>query len=222
MTEAPKIGIELWPIDNVKPYPENAKKHPEDQVKKLAKLISKYGWTQPIVVDLDGVIIAGHGRRLAAISLGLKRVPVVCRKDLTKEEANAMRLADNRVVSTEYDFSLQMQELMKLQKSGIDVLDLGFDERELNFSANDLGEIDLSAFTEDIMEEVEKQKRENADAAKRVDETAAPLADALGFKRVTIHQSRTLRNFMNRVEHEMGETGAAALVAWVKKHEFAM
>ena len=82
--------IELWDLDKIVPYAANAKKHPPDQVRKLATAITKFGWTQPIVVAGNGEIIAGHGRRLAAIQLGLAKVPVICRRDLTKAEADAL------------------------------------------------------------------------------------------------------------------------------------
>ncbi|MCV5918272.1 ParB N-terminal domain-containing protein, partial [Escherichia coli] len=71
---APSIGglaVELRPLDWLKPYERNAKLHPPDQVRRLAATIRAHGWDQPIVVEPDGTIIKGHGRRLAAIELGL-------------------------------------------------------------------------------------------------------------------------------------------------------
>ena len=83
--------IEIWDIKDLVPYEMNAKKHPQDQVEKLATAITKFGWTQPIVVWNNGEIIAGHGRRLAALHLGMKKVPVVVRSDLSKVEADALQ-----------------------------------------------------------------------------------------------------------------------------------
>lgn len=205
--------IEIWDIDKVVPYEKNAKLHSDEQVQKLATAILTYGWTQPIVVDKDGVIIAGHGRRLAAIKLGRKKVPVICRRDLNKAQADALRLADNRVASTEYDMSLIQEELQRLVNDDIDLSTLGFDQKEIEFSISDLGEIDASMFVEDVSTAVEEQKKETKAIAEQIDDTAAPVTDALGFKRVTIQQSRVIRQLMTQTEQKMGKKGADALIA---------
>lgn len=209
--ELPKI--EIWSIDQIRPYPKNAKIHSEEQVATLAELIDKNGWTQPIVVDRDGVIIVGHGRRLAAIKLGRLKVPVVCRRDLTPAQANALRLADNRVVSTSYDMSLLQEELAELSAGGeIDVSTLGFSEKELEFLGGELGDIDMSVMVDDIGEAVEEQKAENSKKVAAVDDSESPLGEAFGFKKVTIAQSRRIRGFMSQCEDETGLKGAPALM----------
>lgn len=212
------LQIELWPVSDLIPYDKNAKKHSQDQVEKLARLIRENGWTQPIVVDKDGVIIAGHGRRLASLHLGLDKVPVVCRRDLTKAEADALRLADNRVSSTDYDTALLQEELARLGALEFDLTGLGFDDKELEFMTADLGAFNEDVFVEDIGEAVETQREENQAEEVSVDQTAAPVGDALGFKRVTIEQSRTLRAFMARIEAETGCQGAEALIAHAQSH----
>jgi hypothetical protein len=80
------LKVELWDIERVKPYPKNTKLHPDEQIERLSRTISRFGWDQPIVVDKHGVIIKGHGRRLAALKLGLKKVPVCVRRDLSQDE----------------------------------------------------------------------------------------------------------------------------------------
>lgn len=211
--------IEVWNVEDLVPYEANAKKHPEDQVKKLATAIQKFGWTQPIVVWHNGEIIAGHGRRLAAIHLGLKRVPVICRRDLTRAEADALRLADNRVTSTDYDQELIQSELQRLSEelseAGIDLTDLGFDQKEIDFSIADLGEINDSLFVDDVAEAVEQQKEQNEKKVEATDEIAAPVVDALGFKRVTIAQSRLIRDAMIRIEARTGKKGVDAFVEFM-------
>ena len=89
--------IELWPTAQLKPYEKNAKIHPPKQVQALAKIIEKHGFDQAIVVDRDGIIIKGHGRLEAAKHLGLKKVPVVVRDDLTPAQVRAARIADNTI-----------------------------------------------------------------------------------------------------------------------------
>ena len=208
--------IELWEIDKIIPYEANAKEHPQSQVEKLATAITKFGWTQPIVVAGNGEIIAGHGRRLAAIHLGLAKVPVIVRRDLTKAEADALRLADNRVTSTDYDQDLIQAELLRLNDelmgSSISLTDMGFDEKEINFVIADLGEIDDSMFVTDISAAVETQQKENELAVEQTDDIAAPVVDALGFKRVTISQSREIRDAMSRIESKTGKSGVEALL----------
>lgn len=219
-TEAPSLAIEIWETEKLVPYELNAKKHPQEQVEKLAKLIQKSGWTQPIVVWTNGEIIAGHGRRLAALHLGLKKVPVVVRSDLSKAEADALRLADNRVTSTEYDQGMIQDELRRLSDelagANIEIGDLGFDAKELDFSLSNLGEIDDSFFTEDVGEAVEEQRKENEASIEETDQTAAPVGDALGFKRVSVMQSRAIRSYMAKIEAETGETGPDALLDFFK------
>lgn len=96
MTKA-ATKIELWPTAQLKPYEKNAKIHPPKQVQALAKIIEKHGFDQAIVVDRDGIIIKGHGRLEAAKHLGLKKVPVVVRDDLTPAQVRAARIADNTI-----------------------------------------------------------------------------------------------------------------------------
>jgi ParB-like chromosome segregation protein Spo0J len=207
-------AVELIDIGLIKPYPNNAKKHADEQVERLSKLITRFGWTQPIVVDADYVIIAGHGRRLAALKMGLQKVPVIVRDDLTPEEANALRLADNRVASTEYDLGMEQAELASLFDAdlGFDLTDLGYTERELSFATDDLGSMDDTIFVEDISAAVEEQKTANKEKVAEVDDIAAPVADALGFKRVTIAESRKIRELMAKVEQRAGKKGVDALI----------
>ena len=125
--------IYLSPGD-LKPYAQNAKHHPPDQVKHIANSIRKFGFQQPIVVDRDNVVIIGHGRLMAAKELMLDKVPVVCADQLTEEQAQALRLADNKTNESEWDFSLLEQELAALDIAGIDMTDFGFEGSDDWFS----------------------------------------------------------------------------------------
>jgi len=78
------VKIELCAIDKLKPYEQNPRKCPDSAIAKVARSIQEYGFRQPIIVDKDGVIIAGHTRLLASKQLGLKKVPVHV-ADLTPE-----------------------------------------------------------------------------------------------------------------------------------------
>jgi hypothetical protein len=87
------------------PYIRNAKRHPPEQIDKIAGQISAYGFDQPIVIDAHNVIIKGHGRREAALKLGLKEVPVIV-SSLDEYQAMASRIGDNKVGESEFDYDL--------------------------------------------------------------------------------------------------------------------
>ena len=84
------------PIDAVKPYKRNTKKHTPEQVEMIARSITEFGFRQPLVVDRDNVLIIGHGRLAAARLLGLSDVPCVRADDLTEEQVKALRIVDNK------------------------------------------------------------------------------------------------------------------------------
>lgn len=124
------MQVKTVSIDKIKPY-ENNPRNNDDAVDAVANSIKEFGWQQPIVVDNGGVIIAGHTRYKAAKQLKLKEVPIVVADNLTKEQVNAYRLADNKSgeLATWDDDELQ-EELDKILD--IDMTDFGFDlETEL-------------------------------------------------------------------------------------------
>ena len=88
------MNIQQIPINDLKPYPHNAKKHPAEQVEHIANSIREFGFQQPIVVDKDNVVVIGHGRLLAAKKLNMDSVPCVRADDLTDEQIKALRLAE--------------------------------------------------------------------------------------------------------------------------------
>ena len=122
------MKVEYLRPDELVPYPGNAKQHPADQIKHIANSIKRFGWKQPIVCDKDRVVIIGHGRLLAAKELMLDSVPVVFAEDLTEEEANALRLADNKLNESPWDFSKLEEELAALDIAGIEMTDFGFSD----------------------------------------------------------------------------------------------
>jgi len=113
-------------INSIEPYKKNAKLHPKAQVNQIAMSIKEFGFNQPIVVDKKGVIIVGHGRHAAARELGLTEVPVM-EIDVTEEQANAYRLADNKTNESDWDMILVIEELKDLDSKGFDITLTGFD-----------------------------------------------------------------------------------------------
>ena len=130
------MKVEYLRPDELIPYPGNAKQHPADQIKHIANSIKRFGWQQPIVCDKDKVVIIGHGRLLAAKELLLDSVPVVFAEDLTEEEANALRLADNKLNESPWDFSKLEEELAALDIAGFDMSDFGFDDLSVTGGGN--------------------------------------------------------------------------------------
>jgi hypothetical protein len=124
--------IEQWPTAKPIPYARNARKIDARAVSAVAGSIKEFGFKSPILVDTEGVIIAGHTRLQAAQSLGLETVPVIVCRDLTPDQVKAYRLADNRVA----EFSEWDSELLKLELGDIELeMDFaGFDELMAEFS----------------------------------------------------------------------------------------
>lgn len=107
----------------IKPYSKNAKKHPDKQLKQIANSLREFGWRQPIVTDKDDVIIVGHGRWLAYEKFpeGIKEPWIVKADDLTDEQVNAYRLADNKLNESEWDMGLAIEELKGLSDEMLDL-----------------------------------------------------------------------------------------------------
>lgn len=120
--------VETVPVDELIPYHNNPKLHPEEQVDKIASSIKEYGFTQPIVIDGDNGIIIGHGRVQAAEKLGLEKVPAIRREDLTEQEVKALRLADNRVAESGWDEEALSTELEIIDFNEVET---GFDMQEI-------------------------------------------------------------------------------------------
>jgi DNA modification methylase len=126
------MKIETWPIHRPIPYARNARKIPQQAIDKVAGSIKEFGFRQPIVVDKDGVIVAGHTRLLAAQKLGLSQVPVHVAAELTPTQIKAYRLADNRVnQESSFDNELLVLELAELKVEDYELELTGFDLSEL-------------------------------------------------------------------------------------------
>ena len=213
-TTGTSLAIEFWPIEKVKPYDNNVKIHGEEQIRKIAESIKRFGFDQPIVVDKDGVIIKGHGRSEAARYLGLERVPVLVRRDLTDEEIKASRIADNRVAISDFDTVGLQNEIasIDLDLSGI------FDNKELAFLEADLSEFKPEAVSEDLYADIEAKATETQEKIIATDKAAVKIQDALGFKTITGEQERIVARFMARVEGTTEKVGAEAFVEFASNY----
>ena len=123
--------IEHTPIEDLVPYAANARTHSEDQVSQIAASIKEFGFNNPVLIDVDNGIIAGHGRVMAAMKLGLDLVPTVTLDHLSDAERRAYILADNRLaLNAGWDEEILASELKRLDDE-IDLSLLGFDDDEL-------------------------------------------------------------------------------------------
>ncbi len=124
--------VELRPTDAVHPYPGNPRRN-DAAVEAVARSLTEFGFRQPIVVDADGVIVAGHTRFKAALKLGLAEVPVHVAAGLTPAQTRAYRLADNRTASiATWDDDALVTELLGLKDQGYDLDLTGFDAGDLS------------------------------------------------------------------------------------------
>jgi hypothetical protein len=123
------MKIEKIAVDKLIPYARNAKKHDAAQVSKLAGSIKEFGFTNPVLIDTDNGIIAGHGRVMAAQKLELKEVPCIRLGHLTENQRKAYILADNRLaeIGGGWDEEMLKAELEALKQAGVDLTNTGFD-----------------------------------------------------------------------------------------------
>lgn len=133
------MEIKWIPIDQIKPYEKNPRIN-ENAVEQVAESIRQYGWQQPLVLDKDKVIVVGHTRYKAAISMGMETVPCIIADNLTKAQAKAYRIADNKTS----DFSLWNNALLLDELSDLDDLFTGFDIEPFAETAEILDESDNS------------------------------------------------------------------------------
>ena len=109
------------------PYEQNTKKHDSKQIANVAESIKQYGFVQPLVIDVNNVVVIGHCRLLAAKKLKMKEAPCVCVDDLTEEQVRALRIVDNKSNESEWDLDFLELELPEVDLSAFD-FDFSFDD----------------------------------------------------------------------------------------------
>ena len=125
--------VELWPLDRLIPHARNARTHSDAQVAQIAGSIAEFGFVNPVLVGDDGVIVAGHGRILAARKLGLDQAPVIVLAHLSPTQRRALMIADNQIASNSgWDDEMLAAELAALKEEDFDLDLLGFDDAALD------------------------------------------------------------------------------------------
>ena len=126
--KASAVKVTYRNIKELKPYKKNAKKHPKEQVERIANSIKQFGFFEhrAVAIDSEDNVVEGHGRILAAKKAGLTQVPTICLDDMTEEQIKAWRLIENKTAESSYDETLINKEIEELLQSDIDMEAFGF------------------------------------------------------------------------------------------------
>jgi len=128
----PAATVRMWPLEQIIPYGKNPRQHSPEQVDLIAKSMLEDGVTSPILVDEEGVIIYGHGRRMAAEKNGFTKYPVIVAKGWSDQQKRAYRIKDNSLaLLSTWSTDLLRVELGELSAAGYDMPLLGFDDVQL-------------------------------------------------------------------------------------------
>ena len=147
--------MQLVPITKLVPYVNNARTHSPEQINKLRSSLREFGFINPVIIDRDFGVIAGHGRILAAKEEGIAEVPCVFADHLTEAQKKAYILADNRMaMDAGWDEELLRVEIEALQAEAFDLSLTGFDEKELSDLFKDDADVQEDDF--DVAAELEK------------------------------------------------------------------
>lgn len=180
-------------IKDLKPYEKNAKKHDDVQIGNVAESIKQFGMVQPIVVDKDNVVIIGHCRLEACKKLKFKEVPCVKADELSEEQVAKLRLLDNKLNESEWDFELLGEELFDLDMSDFE-LDWG-----LNFEEPQLEAEKENPYTTKITTPVYEAKGDCPELAELVDVSKTEsLIDKIEKSNLTEEQKEFLRKSSQR------------------------
>lgn len=125
--------LESLPVDSLVPYARNSRTHSEEQIVQIAASIREFGFTNPVLIDEQGGIVAGHGRVMAAVRLGMPAVPCLRLRGLTEAQRRAYVIADNQIaMNAGWDEAMLRLELAELQEADFDLDLLGFDAGRLD------------------------------------------------------------------------------------------
>ncbi|MBE0470424.1 MAG: ParB N-terminal domain-containing protein [Methyloprofundus sp.] len=123
------IQIEYILVDELIDYEKNTRTHSDEQIQQIAASISEFGFTNPVLIDEENILIAGHGRTLAAKSLDMEKVPAIRLTGLDDSKKKALRISDNSIaLNSGWDMDLLAEELADLKDLEFDLDVLGFDD----------------------------------------------------------------------------------------------
>ena len=135
LTSKCQLSVESKPIDSLKPYPGNPRTHAKKQIRQIANSIKTFGFTNPVLMNAEDRIIAGHGRVEAAKLLGFKTIPTICLEDMTDAQVRAYVIADNKIAENAgWDpeiLAIELQNLIEID-TDFDVTVTGFETPEID------------------------------------------------------------------------------------------
>jgi len=189
--------IKTAQVSNLRPYANNPRTHSPKQIAQIAESIKTFGFTNPILVDHENGVIAGHGRLEAAKKLGISDVPVICLEDMSKAQKRAYILADNKLAENAgWD-----RETLAIELQGLLEMDLGF---EITTTGFEMGEIDV------LIGELAGVEADEADLIPDINETAAPVTQlgdlwALGTHRLLCGDALQVKSYERLLDGEKAE-----------------
>lgn len=154
------MEVKMMRLDWIRPYENNPRKN-DEAVDKVRASIEQFGFNVPIVIDPDGVIVAGHTRFKAAKALGLKEVPVIVARDLTDDQIRQYRIVDNKTAElSSWDYEKLMMELDAIpeidmsafQFGGFDETDEQEEQTDMTTNLDDGYELDLSEYEDEAFD----------------------------------------------------------------------
>ena len=175
----------------LKPYENNPRQHSEAQLDRLVRSIKEFGFTNPILIDDDCNVIAGHGRLLAAELMGLAQVPTITLGHLTADQRRAYVIADNQLaLNSTWDDDVLQAELQALGEAGYDLTLLGWGDdlptfgEDIDLSAlDDLEDDPTAELADGVMKAIQIEFRpEDYEEAKALVEAARKRGDYVGMK----------------------------------------
>lgn len=195
------MNIEKLEISQVKPYQDNPRKISEKAVDKVALSLKEFGWQQPIVIDENNIIIAGHTRHKAAEKLGFREVPVLRAVGLSEEKVKAYRFMDNRShEESTWDWDKAVKEISQLlDENKIDEKLLGFDEGEFDYIKLRFQEMETD-------KQIANEKEDGDETVKTSNTFTNPSDDTQKFVEFSILLSETdrkeLYQILNKIKEE--------------------
>jgi hypothetical protein len=150
-----KLKIEYKKVEDLAPYELNSRTHSEEQVVQIANSIKEFGFTNPILLDGENGILAGHGRLAASKLLEMKEVPTIQLADLSEDQKRAYVIADNKIaLNAGWDNDLLKVELTNLMDAKYDISLLGFDDKEITklFDEETNAVVGEIKFSEELLE----------------------------------------------------------------------
>lgn len=158
-------------IEDLIPYARNSRTHSDEQIAQIAASIKEFGWRNPVLVDGDNGIIAGHGRVLAARKLNIEQIPTIDGSDMSEVQKRLYVIADNKLaLNADWDEDILVLELEDLQSLGADLDLLGFDDEELENLLNPADEAGGDDGDEPYTNKVEAPIYEPSENEPKIDE----------------------------------------------------